>query len=712
MIVKASFIGLDTKLLKSQQNNNCIVPISVGQPYHEAAKMEATLELINKTFDKCIILVCDTLQRYSHFMLSSDKTFEEVTEFSRNAGDAWIERNQQYIAKLTIPYEIHRWDEWLNHRDFNEYYEYIKTLYNHDNHYREVIEQTSDLYIKRIKHQNIKNNAQDLSIQYIKEELAIFVLSMLSKNCTFFLYPSIVIPIKETFAKLKLEAMSPHYSFPYLKFRKTELVDKNAVSLKNIVNLIPGHVYWKDLEGRYLGCNLKQAQSLGFKKSKDIINKTDIELLGKDLGEAIRNNDIEIIKTGVAKLVEEKTKIKGKNSIMISHKSPLFDAQRKIRGVFGVSVDISQQKSKEKQLEYENTLNTLTIENIIAKTPGHVYWKNTEGLYLGCNDAQALSFGLESNKAVVGKHDHELFENKKEYEKIVAHDQEVINTQQSKIIEEEAKFNNKEMLFLSHKSPLIDKDGKTHGMVGVSIDITQQKKLEKALYKQTQELQDALDEKKRFLNNLSHEIRTPLHIIKAISEELYQHLHELSKDEVKKFLKTLVENNQRLMNLLTNMLDIARNQEQKTHFNFQNHNIVSIIDNCINEFKQIASITLKSDNKKITVSCDEIKISQVIRNILDNAVKYGKKLPITVLVSLKSNKVFIKVKDQGIGIPINEQKKIFEPFFQSTKTRAKNGGTGLGLSICKDIILAHNGKITATNDNDATSINIEIPCKI
>ncbi len=479
---------------------------------------------------------------------------------------------------------------------------------------------------------------------------------------------------------------------------------------EDIINQIPGHVYWKDLEGRFLNCNLRQAQNFGFEKIEDVINKTDIELLGKEVGQRIRDNDCEIIKANQSKIFEESGEYKGEKVTYISHKSPLLDEFSNVIGIFGVSVDITKQKIKEEQLRFENKFNVLTIENIIAKMPGHVYWKDTKGVYLGCNDKQAKSFGIINNSDVIGKTDYELLGDTSATQNIISHDQEIIITGVAKVVEEPINYQNKDYIFLSHKSPLQDEEGKILGMVGVSIDITRQKELESNLYHKTHELQEALTEKQRFLNNLSHEIRTPLHVIKAISDELFENLQHLSSQEIQNFLQTLVENNNRLMKLLTNLLDVAKRKQASKEIDIQKSNIVNIVKECINEVKQTTKISLKATNDQILINCDEIRISQVIRNLLDNAIKYGAKSEIVVEITENVDKLLLSVNDSGVGIPESEKTKVFEPFFQSTKTRQNSGGTGLGLSICKEIIAAHKGKIwVASNTKNTTSINIELP---
>ena len=152
------------------------------------------------------------------------------------------------------------------------------------------------------------------------------------------------------------------------------------------------------------------------------------------------------------------------------------------------------------------------------------------------------------------------------------------------------------------------------------------------------------------------------------------------------------------------------------------NNLKKIIINICEQFSSIilgkgVSIEIEGDiSQKIT--CDADKIGQIIRNLLSNAIKFsptGKKIIISIANGAppaenrnteKSSipvTILIKIKDEGIGIPKNELKSIFDKFIQSSRTKTGAGGTGLGLAICQEIINAHNGKIWAENNLDGGS---------
>ena len=138
--------------------------------------------------------------------------------------------------------------------------------------------------------------------------------------------------------------------------QKLKSIDANSTILKYILEYLPAHIYWKDKDGVYLGCNDQQAQSLGFKSGSEIVGKTDYELpWGKNRADIFRKNDLEVMYTGVEHTVEESAIFNGKPSIVLSQKIPLKNDKSDIIGILGISIDITDHKKAESlQLESES----------------------------------------------------------------------------------------------------------------------------------------------------------------------------------------------------------------------------------------------------------------------------------------------------------------------------------------------------------------------
>ena len=360
-----------------------------------------------------------------------------------------------------------------------------------------------------------------------------------------------------------------------------------------------------------------------------------------------------------------------------------------------------------KKVENIYETSKIALQQVINLLPGHVYWKDTKGKFLGCNTYQAASYNLKSPQDLIGKYDSQVVK-KDLAKKITDNDRDIINKKEHIIIEEQTYINRQKKWVLSHKAPLVHKE-EILGVVGISVDITKQKKLEQKLLKQTQILSDTLIENKRFFNNLSHEIRTPLHIISSITEELYENIDYLSKEEIRTFLESLLSNNKRLLNLLSNLLEIAKNTQKKSNYNFQPLNIVDTIRKSKDELYKIANIEFISPTEKIEVLYDDIKLSQVMRNLIDNAVKYQTTQIVIIKITDLEKDVIISVQNKSPFIAEAELEKMFEPFYQCNHNRNDSGHTGLGLSIVKEIILANKGSIWSEYKNEILSVNIKLP---
>jgi signal transduction histidine kinase len=227
------------------------------------------------------------------------------------------------------------------------------------------------------------------------------------------------------------------------------------------------------------------------------------------------------------------------------------------------------------------------------------------------------------------------------------------------------------------------------------------KLIEKEVQARTQDLREALEIKNEFLDNVSHEIKTPVHNITNIVSELHDQWKHISAKEKLEMIKLLQKSNTRLLSLCSNLLDLSK--FTKGHdIEMKKCNITVLIEEVLMEYRnfaQLISIKLPPKGNRF-VYCDKEKILQVLRNLLDNSIRYGNGSPVEISVNNEGeNYTIFAVADEGVGIPENELSSIFNPFEQSSITKTKAGGTGLGLAICKKIIEYHHGKIWAENNS-------------
>jgi two-component system aerobic respiration control sensor histidine kinase ArcB len=368
-----------------------------------------------------------------------------------------------------------------------------------------------------------------------------------------------------------------------------------------------------------------------------------------------------------------------------------------------------------KNTSEEELYKVIASEGLLASTPGHIYWKNRNGVFLGCNNEQALFFGFKDQGEIVGKTNFDLVD----YDaalKISEADNKVVKTGETQIVEE---ILHGPRYFLSKKMPLKNSKGEIVGILGTSIDITQQKLLEQSLKKRTQELAKALEAKQRFIRNLCHEIRTPMQPVLTMPQCLKEHFYTMTDETKLEFIDCAIDGATRLTNLLTNLLDISKFQQGKFVLEFKLENLKALLAEVVQEFHlSHGNIKLSvDDDVQQEILCDKFRLHQVLRNLITNSIRYGSQAkPITISASnlIENDTKYIKfsVKDDGVGIPEDERAGIFEAFVESTLTRSNAGGTGLGLAIAKEIIESHRGRIWVDDtlkEEVGTRISFTVP---
>ena len=205
--------------------------------------------------------------------------------------------------------------------------------------------------------------------------------------------------------------------------------------------------------------------------------------------------------------------------------------------------------------------------------------------------------------------------------------------------------------------------------------------------------------KTEFLSITSHELRSPMTPMKAQLQMLTKGYFGNLTEKQKKALGIVLRNTTRLDNILMDFLDLSRIEAARLKFHFIKTNMKKHIESLIEEMKGFMpekNIELIAKIGKLpAIEVDPDRVMQVLRNLINNAIKFsnpnGK---LFVNVDYKDNMIVFSVRDAGIGIASENQKHIFEPFFQEEQTMyRKYGGTGLGLALCKGIILSQKGMI-------------------
>jgi signal transduction histidine kinase len=268
----------------------------------------------------------------------------------------------------------------------------------------------------------------------------------------------------------------------------------------------------------------------------------------------------------------------------------------------------------------------------------------------------------------------------------------------------------------------IDKFITTPMIIALAITFYAQNRLKERsdeLSKAKKMAEAANNAKSTFLSNVSHELRTPMHGILSFASFGIKKYDTANPDKILDYFQKIQQSGETLLTLLNDLLDLAKLESGKTTFKFRPANLNSMIDIARGECESLAlehNLTIRYEHLEAnkTIILDADKIRQVLRNLLNNAIKFSPEGgTIDVISSKKADSIIVSVRDQGAGIPEKELESIFGKFVQSSKNKASSGGTGLGLPICREIIAAHKGRIWAENNPDkGTNISFEIPLSL
>lgn len=236
-------------------------------------------------------------------------------------------------------------------------------------------------------------------------------------------------------------------------------------------------------------------------------------------------------------------------------------------------------------------------------------------------------------------------------------------------------------------------------------DITRQKKLEAV--------------RKDFVANVSHELRTPLSVIKGYVETLVDSHREIPIGDRERFLRTIQRHTERLNSLLEDLLVLSRLESINPGLRRESTSPAALIQAVVEDYRARPAaaehrLHVEVDPSIGKLLIDPLKITQVLENLVDNALKYSAKgSRIEVTAKARSNDVEVCVRDNGAGIPAEDLPHIFERFYRVDKGRSREkGGTGLGLSIVKHIVQLHGGKVRVESTlGQGTAFYFTLPVK-
>jgi len=491
----------------------------------------------------------------------------------------------------------------------------------------------------------------------------------------------------------------------------------------DILEKVPGHVYWKCIDGKFLGCNIQQAKSFGLTSIEEVIGKTDYDFCQTKDADYIRSVDKRVVTEGIELIVEEPifNKESGKTIYYLSKKSPLYDDNEKIIGVIGISIDASFKIQELQEAHHLKEEADVTLKTILSLMPGHVFWKNKDGVFLGCNTLQAQAIGYDSPAEAIGKTAYDTLP-KDQADKITAVDKEIMAAGKSITIEEESDSVEGKSIYLSKKVPLKNKNNQIIGILGVSFDITDRKKLETELLNAKKAAEAASQAKTEFLENMRHDIRTPLSGIVGFSELLKS---ESNEPRIQEYAENLVASSHALLNLMDEVLEAVRVSSGeipmlKRKFNLAKtlEQVVALCQARAHEKRLNLSLSLDKPLPSFVIG-DKIRLHRIVLELVSNALNFTDTGHVSIHVGLakkENNQLVIEVtvSDSGMGIPKEKQQDIYVQFKRLTPSyQGIYKGAGLGLYVVKQFMDELGGEIYVKSElRQGTCFTCLIPLQV
>jgi PAS domain S-box-containing protein len=486
-----------------------------------------------------------------------------------------------------------------------------------------------------------------------------------------------------------------------------EALQESEEKFRSIMENSADAIFITDQQGKHVYTNKAVTALLGF-TSKEMKSRTIFDLSPPNKKDDYFSTLKNIISKG--KVFTEIEVLKKDDSfISVDLNAVLLPDGR----VYASCRDITDRKHTEEALNQERRMLRTLIDNI----PDQVYVKDKECRKVITNKSDIENIGFKDEAEVLGKTDIELFPGKIG-ERGYNDDKKVINTGKAIFDLEEEFISAKgaKRWLLTTKIPLHDKDGNITGLVGIGHDITERKEIVEELIRSKEKAEEGDKLKTAFLHNISHEIRTPMNAIVGFSALLGE--PEVNEKTRKSYIEVIMQSSNHLLSIITDIVDIS-NIEANLINTYKNE--VPINTTIRSLCKQFIP---KAAEKNISMFCetglsdsdaliltDKSKLSQILSNLVSNAIKFTDKGTIKIGYKLVDNFLEFCISDTGIGISPEHHARIFDRFYQvSSAMERLYEGTGLGLAISKAYVEHLGGKIWLSSEpGKGTSFFFTIP---
>ncbi len=497
--------------------------------------------------------------------------------------------------------------------------------------------------------------------------------------------------------------------------------------LHSLLDTLPDPVYFKNRNSQFIKVNRAMVEGTG-ESPESLIGLSDFDRHEEWRARQAYEDELEIINTGksIVGKIEKETLSDNSQKWVSSTKMPLRDRNGNIIGTMGLSRDVTALKKAQTKLEDEQAL----LRVIVNHAPAGIFYKDTEGRFLLVNQKHADYIGASDPDAVLGKTIYDFFPSAIA-DKINAADHSVMESGVARegILDHRAVPGQLESWMLTSKVPLLSPNGRCKGLVGISLDVTQQKDNEAALRDAYETLErtklqlieaEKLKSVGRMAAGVAHEVKNPLNII-ALGVDYLQTVVKEPADAVET-LSEMANAMNRANQVVTELLDYSAPHDlelQATDLRELFDCVLGLLRHTLINAHVEVLCDFPEDLPKI--EADTAKLEQALVNVCLNAVNAmsGKKGTLTIRAKSERMKnaggnvssemteyfqigdpiVTLEIADTGHGIEKKNADKLFDPFFS---TKATGGNTGLGLTVTRNIIDLHRAVITLKNREDGS----------
>lgn len=529
--------------------------------------------------------------------------------------------------------------------------------------------------------------------------------------------------------KSSLDMMFKLHRFTkYLINSNRQLEDSEAM-LHTIVDTLPDLVWVKDPQGVYLTCNHRFEDYVGRNKTQ-IIGKTDYDLNDREIADFFRENDRLAIEAGRPRMNEEHLvfAIDGHEEDVETIKTPILDMQKRLLGILGVARDITHRKKVEQTMvqlnntlerrvkERTDTLNIITERLSLATKAGHMAawdWDlSTNEIWW--DPMMYEIFEIDPKEEFTPMEKWEQIVDSDQWQNVMKESQEAIANKDSYEVTYSVRIGNNEIRYITAFGAVIrDDSGVAHRLVGVNMDVTQKVEYELKITEAKEIAEQATIAKSNFLANMSHEIRTPINAIVGMNYLLSKtDLSEKQKD----YNHKIKISSEQLLRIVTDILDFSKVEAGKMRLEHIHFNLRTVINNIY----EVHYLEALNKGLKFRIKVDELvpdmligdplRLSQVLNNLVHNAIKFTKVGAIMLMVRFIERddgkaKLYFEVNDSGIGLTKEQQENLFVAFQQADSSTTRNyGGTGLGLAISQEIVHMFGGDIQVESTYGSGSV--------